>query len=172
MLMLAFSMWRPPQRDPGKPAAEVGDGAEGSRRGVLVVYVGTPGVGGPCTPVTTPASWEGMDRTVCWWGLGWGRLGTATGCEGSKDSMICSSDSVEPAIDLVTPVPASEARAGVTPTQLHCLGRVGGWARWRCAPVNDRARFVVQGLRDDGGYFVQAGGGVDADVVRPAGARP
>ncbi len=76
----------------------------------------------------------------------------------------------EIAVDLVSPLPSGEARAGVV-TDVGALWG-GVFAEGQPGDVkiyNDRVRFVIQGVRP-GSYIVPQGGGVlDADIVRPAG---
>ncbi len=71
-----------------------------------------------------------------------------------------------PEIDLVSLVPSGEVRAGVITDPASAFGGLSAEARLGDIKLyNDRARFVIQGIRD-GGYFISQGGGViDADVA-------
>ncbi|MCB9681677.1 MAG: CehA/McbA family metallohydrolase [Alphaproteobacteria bacterium] len=76
-----------------------------------------------------------------------------------------------PAIDLVTPLGPTQARAGVITDPAILPGGLGGEGRpGDVALVNDSVRFVIQAAGRDSGGLVPYGGGVlDADVVRPDG---
>lgn len=73
-------------------------------------------------------------------------------------------------VDLVAPVPPGEVRAGVITDPASLFA--GVFAEGRPGDVmlkNDRARWIVQGVRP-GSFLVAEGGGIlDADVVRPDG---
>jgi hypothetical protein len=75
-----------------------------------------------------------------------------------------------PVVDLGAPLGPTEARAAVVTDEAWLFGGVAAEGRLGdVLIVNDRVRFVIQGVRD-GGYYVEQGGGViDADVVRPEG---
>lgn len=72
--------------------------------------------------------------------------------------------------DLTERLDALTARAGFVTDEAALFGGIA--AEGRAGDVklyNDRAAFVVQGLRD-GDYYIRQGGGlIDADVVRPEG---
>jgi hypothetical protein len=74
-------------------------------------------------------------------------------------------------LDLTAPVPAGEARAAAINDEAALFGGVAADAQLGdLMLVNDRVRYVVQGARRDGSYFVSTGGGViDADLVRAPG---
>ena len=75
-----------------------------------------------------------------------------------------------PPIDLSVPLGPSESRAAVITDPAVLLG--GAAAEGQVGDLmllNDRVRFVVQAVREGGGLLHDAGGVIDADIVRPAG---
>jgi len=86
--------------------------------------------------------------------------------------MSCATDElIEPEpIDLTSVLGVDEVRAGVVTDEASLWGGVSAEGRIGDIKIyNDRAQFLIQGLRD-GHYYVPYGGGVvDADVVRPPG---
>lgn len=75
-----------------------------------------------------------------------------------------------PPIDLVSPVPAGQARAGVVTDPAALFGGISAEGQpGDLLLKNDRVRFVIQGLRDGNYYVSEAGGVIDADLVRGAG---
>jgi predicted metal-dependent phosphoesterase TrpH len=86
-------------------------------------------------------------------------------------ALACPGPQTAPAPDLTERLGPGEARAGqvVDPASLFggvsAEGQVGDFLLY-----NDRVQFVVQGVRAGHYYVPQAGGVVDADIVRPPGA--
>lgn len=79
------------------------------------------------------------------------------------------SDDFQP-VDLTQPVASGQSRAGVVTDPSVLWGGVSAEGQPGDALlVNDRIRFVVQGTRKGSFYFVEGGGILDADIVRPAG---
>lgn len=73
-------------------------------------------------------------------------------------------------VDLVDEVPAGESRAGVITDEAALQGGISAEGRAGDLMLkNDRVQFVVQGLRDGNYYIGEAGGIIDADLVRPYG---
>jgi hypothetical protein len=74
------------------------------------------------------------------------------------------------AVDLVSPLGPDEARAGVITDEAALFGGLAAEGQVGDVKIyNDRAQFVLQGLRE-GAYYIRQGGGlIDADIVRPAG---
>jgi hypothetical protein len=73
-------------------------------------------------------------------------------------------------LDLTEVLGPGEARAGVIEGEAPLFGGISAEARpGDVLLYNDRARFVVQGPRPGNWYFVEGGGVIDADVVRPEG---
>lgn len=74
-------------------------------------------------------------------------------------------------VDLVSPLPADEARAGKITDEAALFGGIGAEGQIGDYKIyNDRAQFILQGMRDGSHYIPDGGVIVDADIVRPAGA--
>lgn len=96
-------------------------------------------------------------------------LALTLGCSDKGGSPATDSGDLPP-IDLVSPVPAGESRAGVVTDTDAFFGGISAEGQLGDLMLkNERVRFVVQGVRDGGYYVAEAGGVIDADVVRPAG---
>jgi hypothetical protein len=82
----------------------------------------------------------------------------------------CSSDSPDESPLMLADLPGpQETRAGVIGDEALLFGGISAEGRvGDLMLVNDRVRFVVQGLRDSGFYMRQGGGVLDADVRRPS----
>ncbi|MCB9763314.1 MAG: CehA/McbA family metallohydrolase [Alphaproteobacteria bacterium] len=84
--------------------------------------------------------------------------------------LACATPEPADPIDLTTPLGPGEVRAGVVTDPdalfggISAEGRVGDLKLY-----NDRARFIIQGLRPSSYYLQQPGALIDADVVRPEG---
>ncbi len=95
-------------------------------------------------------------------------------CTGADKGGVPSDDSgdggADAPVDLVSDVPAGEARAGVITDEAAVQGGISAEGRAGDLMLkNDRVQFVVQGLRD-GNYYIGEGGGlIDADMVRDVG---
>jgi hypothetical protein len=74
-------------------------------------------------------------------------------------------------VDVTAPLGAGEARAGVIRDEAALFGGISAEGRVGDVKLyNSRIQLVIQGIRDDGSYYIPGPAGVlDADVVRPAG---
>lgn len=73
-------------------------------------------------------------------------------------------------IDLVSPVPEGQARAGVLTDPAALIGGIAGESQPGDLMLkNARVRFVVQAAREGHWYIQQGGGVIDADLARAAG---
>lgn len=81
------------------------------------------------------------------------------------------SDTRGPApLDLGEVLDAGEVRAGVLVDEAGVFGGISAEARPGDVKIyNDRAQFVIQGVRSGAWYLAEGGGVIDADVVRPDG---
>ena len=94
----------------------------------------------------------------------------AIGCSGVELPAEKGNSSFAP--DLTETLDVDEARAGfLTPGAgaAHIGGVAGESTSGDVLLYNDRARFVIQGLRAGDGYMHAAGNLIDMDIVRPAG---
>lgn len=74
------------------------------------------------------------------------------------------------AIDLVGPIPTGEVRAGVVTDPAALVGGPSAEGRpGDIVLVNDRVRFVLQGMRPGNFYVTDWGGIIDADIERDDG---
>lgn len=75
-----------------------------------------------------------------------------------------------PPVDLVSPVPSGQARAGILTAPAALIGGIAAEGQVGDLMLkNDRVRFVVQSVRDGNWYIQQGGGVIDADLVRAEG---
>jgi hypothetical protein len=73
-------------------------------------------------------------------------------------------------IDLSEPLGSGESRAGVIDSDSALFGGISAEARHGDIKIyNDRARFIIQNVRDSGYYITQGGGVIDADITRVEG---
>jgi len=89
-------------------------------------------------------------------------------CKG-KDVPDADSGATHP-VDLVSPVPSGQARAGVITDPAALFGGISAEGQPGDLMLkNDRVHFVIQSVRDGSYYMSQGGGVIDADIVRPDG---
>jgi hypothetical protein len=89
-------------------------------------------------------------------------------CTG-KTSPVDTATGADP-VDLVSPVPAGQARAGIITAPAALFGGIAAEGQVGDLMLkNDRVRFVVQSVREGAWYIQQGGGVIDADLVREEG---
>ena len=85
--------------------------------------------------------------------------------------LACTDSEPNTPVDLTERLGSGQARAGIIVDEASLFGGVS--AEGQVGDVllyNDRVRFILQGPREGHYYIAQAGGVVDADLVRPEGA--
>ena len=88
------------------------------------------------------------------------------GCSGGQET-----GEVLPSLDLTEALSADRARAGVVTDEAALFGGVSADGQLGDIKIyNDRAQFIIQGLRKGHFYIARGGGIIDADLVREAGA--
>lgn len=92
-------------------------------------------------------------------------------CACVTDDTVATDTDTAPAVDLVTPLDATQVRAGVITDPAALVGGIAAEARPGDVMLrNHRARFIIQGANRASGGMVPVGGGViDADLVRDDG---
>lgn len=71
-------------------------------------------------------------------------------------------------VDLSERLESGEVRAGVVDNDNALFGGISAEGRIGDIKIyNDRAQFIIQGIRDGGYYIAQGGVPIDADIVRP-----